>query len=1068
MEETQEPFRFIDGPPFVSSKNLHWGHILVSALKSSFLEYEKMHGKTICNKIGYDCHGLPIEMVVNKLLGVHTKEEVEKLGIEVYNNKCHEVIEQYATSWHTVFKAIGRNIDTDNEYKTKDTNFMESVWWAFKTLHEKQLVYSGFKIMPYSTGCCTSLSNFEANQNYKDVTTTSLYVKFKLVGEENIYFVAWTTTPWTLPSNLVLCVNPELEYVKIKDIESQQYYIIATTCIDNLYQISKKKKGKNKNKSKDVPYEIISTMTGSSLKDKTYEPMFPYFSQENIDNKFYKILTDQYVSADTGTGIVHVAPAFGEEDFNVCVRNNVIDNVQVGNFCPIDDIGCYTDKITDYVGIYVMDANKLIIKRLKQEGIVVKEQQIKHSYPMCWRTDTPLIYRAVSSYFIKTTAIKEKLIQNNSMINWQPEHIGSKRFANWLDNVIDWGVSRSRVFGTPLPIWVSDDGEEVVVVGSIDELMQLVGIEERPDNLHRDYIDNLEIPSKQGKGMLKSVKLVLDCWFESGCVPFAQHHYPFENIDMFDDQQFLGDMICEGVDQTRGWFYTLLVLATALFDKPPVKNIVCSGLILAEDGKKMSKRLDNFADPLETIEKYSADAIRLYLIGSPASHSESFKFVEEDLKQMKGKLYQLWNGVLFLDEHITKFIHDGNTFDIVHCENTTNIMDLWINSRLGLLLNNVEKYMKQFKIHKVVKELLDFDEDLRNWYIKFNRSRLSGKGTNTEDRHIALSSLYVTFYSVAVIFAPFVPFLSQNIFMLLSKYTDEYDMDSEINEHILNHTYPEVSDYDTDPVITRQMKNIQLVSGIVRSLRSSTTNATSVKMPLKKVTICHNSQEFLDDVKFLEQYVLEEVNTLAFEYKDQKNLISYSVKPNDKAVGLKFRKDGKSVRAQIEAMSADCQNIQEIVVQVNGKNITLTNEYFSVVSNFNITYDPPIYAKHEDGLVVIIDTEQDMMVMEQFSKRMFVVTVQNMRKQSDLHPWNPIKIFYKDEASVITKYKTDIEEHLGYEIYPESTMSSQDKELIIKRYDPTSKLYSAEWNKNSIDCPVVAITDKTGDFLKLN
>ncbi len=1040
-------FKFVDGPPFVSSKSLHWGHILVSALKSCKLNYEQMHGKQILNKTGYDCHGLPIEMVVNKLLDVHTKEEVEKLGIDVYNDKCHEVIKQYSDSWHIVFDKIGRVIDHKNEYKTKDTSFMESVWWAFKTMYDKGLIYSGFKIMPYSTGCCTSLSNFEANQNYKDVNTTSLYVKFKSIMFENTYFVAWTTTPWTLPSNIVLCVHPKLDYVKIKDCKTEEYYIVAENCLNNLYPISKK------NKKKTKPYEIIDKVLGSDLKGQAYYPLFSYF--ENNDNKFYQILTDDYVSSETGTGIVHVAPAFGEEDFNLCIKNKVIKNVQVGDYCPIDDSGLFTSTVIDYQGQYVMDANKQIIKDLKQRNVVFKEQQITHSYPMCWRTDTPLIYRAVSSWFIETTAIKEKLIENNKKMRWVPEHIGSKRFANWLENVRDWGVSRSRIFGTPLPIWASDDGEEILVIGSIDELVELANLKERPDNLHRDYIDNIEIPSKQGKGMLKSVKLVLDCWFESGCVPFAQYHYPFENENIFEGTDFLGDFICEGVDQTRGWFYTLLVISTALFDKPPVKDIMCSGLILAEDGKKMSKRLCNYVDPIETIDKYGADAIRLYLIGSPASHAESFKFAEKDVGQLSGKLYQLWNGLLFLEEHITKFIHDGHKFDPTKHKERDNIMDRWIYSRVGILLSNVENYMEDLKIHKIVKELLDFDEDLRNWYIKFNRPRMAGKTGNVQDQHNALTTLYLVFLNVSVIFAPFTPFLSEKIFQVLKKYIDCEE------EHILQYTYPLQLDYDTNDIISRQMKNIQLVAGIVRSLRSSTKTATSVKMPLKKVTVCHNNLEFLNDVKFLEQYLDKEVNAITFEYKDQKGLINYTVKPADRAIGKRFTKDAKSVRSQIANMQIEKMDIDEIEVIVNDETIKLGKEYFSVISNFNVTYDPPLYAKHEDGLIIIIDSEQTEMVKELFIKRMFGVTVQNMRKHSNLHPWNPIKIFYDDSdheiKRIIEKYKNDIEEHLGNNIYPHFMMDDQDKELIIKEIngDPS-------WST----CPTIVITDKTGEFLK--
>jgi len=594
-------FRFLDGPPFVSG-DLHYGHLGVGYVKSSVLFYLAMKGHKISNKLGYDCHGLPIEMLVNDLLGINSLDDIRKFGILEYNSKCKDVIETYSGHWIEKYDRIGRWVDPENEYKTLDLNFMESVWWGCKELWSKGLIYKGYTVMPYSIAAQTTLSNFEAGSNYKDIQDPALFVKFKVLSKDNTYLMAWTTTPWTLPAHLALCVHPAADYVTIKDNILNVHFIVAESALSNLY----------KTKTKVLPYTIIEKHKGVDLVGLEYKQPFPYFESYREKGAF-RVLADVYVKlsdegskATVGTGIVHMAPAHGADDYTVCTRH-FITNEEINDVCPVDENGQYKLIVTDYAGRNVFDANKDIIKDLKANDLIYRHDTIYHSYPHCWRTDTPLIHLAQSGYFVRVSTLKERMIEHNARVHWVPDYVGHGRFSNWLENARDWCISRSRIFGTPLPIFVSDDGSETIAIGSIDELMEKAGLTTRPTDLHKDFIDTLRIPSSTGKGELKPVDFVFDCWFESGSVPYAQLHYPFENKKMFDDLEYCSDFICEGLDQTRGWFYTLLVLSTGLFDKPAYRNVICTGLVLAEDGSKMSKSKKNYPDPQKVLDKYGSD-----------------------------------------------------------------------------------------------------------------------------------------------------------------------------------------------------------------------------------------------------------------------------------------------------------------------------------------------------------------------------------------------------------------------------------------------------------------------------
>ncbi|SNW62233.1 Isoleucyl-tRNA synthetase [Orpheovirus IHUMI-LCC2] len=1023
-----ETFYNLDGPPFVSSDNLHFGHVHIGIMKSFLVNYMNMHGKNVLNKIGYDVHGLPIEQAVSKLLGLSTNQDIKNYGLGKYNEKCEEVIKSYSGAWEPVYNRIGRFVDFNNEYKTMDHKFMETVWWAWKTLWEKDLVYRGYRIMPYSTACGTSLSASEASGDdvYKEVTDTAAYVKFHVKGMDNTFLVAWTTTPWTLPSNLSLAVNSNLSYVKVMDLTTSEYYILAKECLDNLYPKSKK--------DKEVKYNVIEEFLGSTLQNIEYLPLFNYFSQ---DRKF-KVITAEFVQGGDGTGIVHLAPAFGQDDFDACIKNDIVHVEEVGNYCPIDDNGFVTSAVHDYVGMHVLDTNKGILERLKGENKLLKKEQYKHKYPHCWRTDTPLIYKAVSSFFIKVTSIKDKMVVNNKKVNWVPENIGTGRFKQWIENAKDWGVSRSRFFGTPIPVWVSDDGQEMVCVGSIDELVQLAGLDERPTNLHPQYINNIQIPSSMGKGMLKLCGDIFDCWFESGCVPFGQIHYPFENSDYFNNREYLSDFICEGLDQTRGWFYTLTVLSTALLDKPAFKNVICSGLILAEDGKKFSKRLGNFIPPMQVCDEYGSDALRLYLSGSPAAHAESFQFNKEHIKDINAKYFQLFNSLKFLIEHILKFEKDGNKLDLNAYKVSNNVTDKWILSRLRNILDSIDKHMKEYNFWRVKPEILNFIEDLTNWYIKFNRNRFRGRFCTVEDQSQSLSTLYHVMLTFSILSAPFLPFLSETIYGKLKVLLG----DDERRDSVHLCEYPKVEEYNSDEVVERRMSRLQLVAGMVRSLRTKNKNTTSVKVPLKSVTIVNGDVEYLEDLKELERYMYDEINCLSIKYKKECGVTKYKIEPNHKEIGLKYRNKAVEVKNKLAALSQECIKgyvdggmvSEGMEIEVSGEKITISKNYFSVSSSQEFELREEVeYSCKEENTIVVIDCTQDEDVMMVYMKRLIIVTVQKMRKDSGLRPWNKIGIYYASDSQcvdlVVKKYEKELEEEL---IYPVRRLESRGDEVEIK------------------------------------
>ena len=603
LSKDRKRFTFYDGPPFATGLP-HYGHILAGTIKDTVTRWATQTGHHVERRFGWDCHGLPVEYEIDQTLNIKSPEDVRKMGIDNYNNECRKIVMRYSHEWEKIVGRLGRWIDFKNDYKTLYPWFMESVWYVFKQMFDKNLVYRGFKVMPYSTKCCTPLSNFEAGQNYKDVQDPAVIIIFPALDEEGkelgYSFLAWTTTPWTLPSNLALCMHPDLEYVKIKVKGHQdQVFVVMEALLSQLFKSPEE-------------YEILDKAKGSTYKGQSYKPLFNYFV-DKVGKNAFKVLNDTYVTSENGTGIVHQAPYFGEDDYRCCLNANII--TKSGPFiCPVDEAGNFTADVTEFTGQHVKDADKHIIKHLKDNHRLYSQSTYQHSYPFCWRSDTPLLYKAVPSWFVRVEDFRDKLLANNAKTYWVPEFAKDKRFANWLRDARDWAISRNRYWGNPIPLWVSDDFEEIVCVGSIAELEELSGVKGVSD-LHKEFVDKITIPSKKGKGVLKRVSEVFDCWFESGSMPYAQSHYPFERKEEFE-ANFPADFIAEGIDQTRGWFYTLLVISTLIFDKPPFKNLITNGLVLAADGQKMSKRKKNYPDPVKIINKYGADSIRIYLISS--------------------------------------------------------------------------------------------------------------------------------------------------------------------------------------------------------------------------------------------------------------------------------------------------------------------------------------------------------------------------------------------------------------------------------------------------------------------
>lgn len=838
-------YTFYDGPPFATGLP-HYGHILVGAIKDTVTRYASQNGKHVPRRFGWDCHGLPVEYEIDKKLGVESKADYEKIGLKTYNDECRGIVMRYSKEWKDIVKRFGRWIDFDNDYKTMNASFMESVWHLFKVIFEKKLVYKGSRVMPYSTKCATVLSNFEAGSNYKDIMDPSIYVTFPIKDEETTAFVAWTTTPWTLPSNMMLALSPVLNYVSILEEESKMTYIVAESRMKDFLKIANIKKHKVLGKKNGKEYEGIE-----------YVPLFNYFP-EMREKGCFRTMVEAFVTADDGTGIVHCAPGFGEEDFNACSRRGVID---VGfPPCPVDDNGNLTEPVSDYAGMYFKDADKPIKKDLKKRGRLLYEGTLEHSYPFCWRSETPLMYKAVSCWFIKVTDIKEDLINNNSTekVKWVPENIQTGRFHNWLADARDWCFSRNRLWGNPIPLWVSDDGEEVVCVGSIQELRELSGCGEITD-MHRDFIDHITIPSKQGKGVLRRIEEVFDCWFESGSMPFASVHYPFSINEEEFAKIFPGDFIAEGIDQTRGWFYTLNVISTAVKGVGPYQNLIVNGIVLAEDGSKMSKRLMNYPDPIYMVDLYSADAVKLYLLNSPIVKGESLKFSEVGVKNVVKDVFLPWfNAYRFLIENIKRFEEKTGqnfVFETKMRHEATNLLDKWIIAANQSLLKFFRFELDNYRLYTIIGQLIGFLVDLNKWYIKLNRTRMKG-ANGPQEAKMCLNTLFDVLFSTTLMMSCFTPFISEFLYLnLRNGFEDGNELKKE-SIHFLR--TPEPDESLIDDAIVSKVNHMKKVVEMARSVRDQLN--IPIKKPIKTALLINSNPDFKETIEVFGSYIKEEIN----------------------------------------------------------------------------------------------------------------------------------------------------------------------------------------------------------------
>lgn len=989
LNKDKPRFSFYDGPPFATGLP-HYGHLLAGTIKDVVTRFAHQTGHHVERRFGWDCHGLPVEFEIDQTLGIKGPEDVDKMGIQAYNAECRKIVMRYSSEWERVVKRMGRWIDFKNDYKTMYPQFMESVWWVFKQLYEKDLVYKGFKVMPYSTACATPLSNFESGQNYKEVSDPSVIVSFPILLDgkpTNKNLLAWTTTPWTLPSNLALCCNSSLDYVEIEEIKTGVIYICLEARLEFVFK-----------KNYLSTFKIIKKFKGAELKGLQYEPLFDYFANFKKSGAF-QVLTDDYVSAESGTGIVHQAPYFGEDDNRVCLLHGII--VKDGEIvCPIDSKGRFVEPVTDFLGQYIKDADKNIIKYLKQKGRMYRDATVNHNYPFCWRSDTPLIYRAVPSWFIRVEQSRDKLLERNASTYWVPDYVKEKRFANWLKDARDWAVSRNRYWGTPIPIWTSDDNQEMVCVGSIEELSKLSGV--KVDDLHRETVDSITIPSKHGKGSLKRVSEVFDCWFESGSMPYAQQHYPFENKETFD-QSFPADFIAEGIDQTRGWFYTLLVISTALFDKPPFKNLIVNGLVLASDGQKMSKRKKNYPDATEVMSKYGADALRLYLITSPAVRAENLRFREEGVKDiLKDVLIPWYNAFRFFSQNVQLYELDNKQkFAVIEQEQLQlqNITDSWIMSFTQSLVKFVVDEMNKYHLYKVVPRLIKFVDNLTNWYVRMNRPRLKGQGGQADGR-TALSVLYHVLLIMSRLMSPFTPFITELLYKDLRNLSPSNKSNGTMSVHHLS--IPQVLEKQIDVTIERKVNNMQRVIELGRVIRDRKT--LPLKYPLAKVVVISRDDCVAQDVDELADYIKLELNVMEVETTDNKDKFGVKIKaqPDIKLLGARLRGESKNVIEAIKKMSElDLQDYQRNPEThlVAGK--TIEEGELKLVYSFGDEDHPTgdknenEYEAHSDGsMVVLLHVKPDQSMFDKGLAREFVNRIQKLRKKAGLIQTDPADVEY--------------------------------------------------------------------------
>ena len=953
-------YTFYDGPPTANGKP-HIGHVETRAIKDLIPRYRTMKGYDVPRKAGWDTHGLPVELEVEKLLGLDGKEQIEEYGLEPFIDRCKESVWKYKGMWEDFSNTVGFWADMEHPYVTYDNSFIESEWWALKQIWEKGLLYKGFKIVPYCPRCGTPLSSHEVAQGYKDVKERSAIARFRL-KDEDASFLAWTTTPWTLPSNVALCVNPDEEYVKVKMNEDGQVYYLAHALCDTVLG--------------EGAYTVLESYKGKDLEYKEYEPLFRFVQPKE---KCWYVTCDNYVTLTDGTGVVHIAPAFGEDDANVG-RKYGLPLVQL-----VDAKGEMTQE-TDWPGVFCKDADKEVLKDLEKRGLLFSAPQFTHSYPHCWRCDTPLIYYARDTWFIKMTAVKEDLLRNNATINWIPESIGKGRFGDWLENVQDWGISRNRYWGTPLNIWECECGHRHAI-GSIEELKSMSP--NCPDNieLHRPFIDAVTITCPHCGKQMKRVPEVIDCWFDSGSMPFAQHHYPFENQELFEEQ-FPADFISEAVDQTRGWFYSLLAISTLIFNKAPFKNVIVLGHVQDENGQKMSKSKGNAVDPFKALEAHGADAIRWYFYTSSAPWLPK-RFSDKAVREGQRKLLStLWNTYAFyvLYAEIDQF--DPNQYEWKM--DTLSVMDKWLLSKLNTMVRNIDTNLENYRIPEAARALQEFVDDMSNWYVRRSRQRFWGKEL-TQDKINAYKTLYTALVTTAKAAAPMIPFMAEEIYQNLVRNLDKTAPES---VHLCD--FPVCDESLIDEELERQMEQVLEIVALGRAARNEAN--LKIRQPLAKMYV---RAEFVSDPMF-QTIMTEELNVKSMEFvSDASSFTNYTFKPQLKLLGRKFGKQINEVRTALAALDGakakkELDETGKLTLTLSTGETSLTEEELLIE-----TSQMEGFASITDrGVTVVLDTRLTPELIEEGFVREIISKIQSMRRDADFDVTDHIAVTMEGSEKV--------------------------------------------------------------------
>ena len=975
-----ETYTFYDGPPTANGKP-HIGHVETRTIKDMIPRYRTMKGYMVPRKAGWDTHGLPVELEVEKMLGLDGKEQIEEYGLAPFIDKCKESVWKYKGMWEDFSRTVGFWADMDNPYVTYDDNFIESEWWALKTIWDKGLLYKGFKIVPYCPRCGTPLSSHEVAQGYKAVKERSAIVRFKVKGED-AYFLAWTTTPWTLPSNVALCVNPEETYLKVKAADGYTYYIAKALADKVLGSLAEEGK---------AAYEVLETYVGKDLEYKEYEPLYKCAGDaaEKQKKKAHFVTCDDYVTMTDGTGIVHIAPAFGEDDSRIG-RNYELPFVQF-----VDGKGDLTAE-TPYAGKFVKDADPLVLKDLDAEGKLFDAPKFEHDYPFCWRCDTPLIYYARESWFIKMTAVKDDLVRNNKTINWIPASIGEGRFGNWLENIQDWGVSRNRYWGTPLNIWECECGHQHSI-GSREELYKMSGNEKaKTVEFHRPYIDEITITCPECGKQMKRVPEVIDCWFDSGAMPFAQHHYPFENKDLFE-QQFPANFISEAVDQTRGWFYSLLAESTLLFNKAPYKNVIVMGHVQDENGQKMSKSKGNAVDPFNALETYGADAIRWYFYTSSAPWLPkrfSGKAVQEGQRKFMGTL---WNTYAFFVLYANIDNFDASKYTLEY--DKLPVMDKWLLSKLNSTVAEVDSNLDQYRIPEAAKALQDFVDEMSNWYVRRSRERFWAKGME-QDKINAYMTLYTALVTICKAAAPMIPFMTEDIYQNLVRSNDASAPES---IHLCD--FPVVNKDHIDKKLEEDMEDV--LDAVVMGRACRNEAAIKNRQPISRMYI---KADFTLS-EFYQEIIEDELNVKEVVFTDDvRDFTSYTFKPQLRTVGPKYGKQLGSIQKHLAALDGNAAMDElnadgALKFDVDGVAVELTKDDLLI----DMAQKEGYVSQEDNKMTVVLDTNLTPELVEEGFVYEIISKIQTMRKESGFEVTDHIRVSINgnDRLSEIARKNKD-------------------------------------------------------------